>query len=490
MPRLFCHCAVLCCLLLAFADVAHGTSAAEYRRMAERCVAAGDYAGAAENYRNEAAIYRKLGDLNGAKVEEMKAERWSTEIAMFIETPPRQAELQRNDTGAKFEPVYGCYLGAYLESDQCLTRTGGNRDEVFAKLVGKKLGVCYDYCRYGQEFPLAWARELCRHGVAPQIAWEPESLHAVRDDAYLRRFARAAASCGGPLFLRYACEMNGDWTPYHDNPELYKEKFRLVHDVFARLAPNVAMIWCVNHIPEQNIARYYPGDQYVDWVGVNFYSVYYHDNHRNRPASFESPASYLKYVYQHYAAKKPIAVCEYGATHRDTVDRVDRSAFAAAKLMQLFTALPRLYPRVKMVDLFDCNNIACARAGRQLNNYCVTDSPQVLAALKQAVAPEYFLSAVAHPRQTTYPTYLKRLMPGMTITGNTVITAWVKSYTESPAIIYQLDGHPLKTITTPGEYRMEIDTDTLTAGTHTFALLVRDANGKTAGKAEVPVLVR
>ena len=44
-----------------------------YRRLAERCVAAGAYAQAAEYYRHEAAIYRNIGDANAAKVEEMKA---------------------------------------------------------------------------------------------------------------------------------------------------------------------------------------------------------------------------------------------------------------------------------------------------------------------------------------------------------------------------------------------------------------------------------
>ena len=41
--------------------------------------------------------------------------------------------------------------------------------------------------------------------------------------------------------------------------------------------------------PRQSVPKkghpYYPGDEYVDWVGVNFYSVYYHDNGPSRPCS-------------------------------------------------------------------------------------------------------------------------------------------------------------------------------------------------------------
>ncbi len=464
------------------------TSAAQYRQMADHCVATGNYAEAAGYYRNEAAIYRKLGDLNAAKVEEMKAERWSTEIELFLDTPATADALRANDTGARGEPAYGCYFGACLAYDRNLQQGGRPADEAFTALTGKKLAVCYDYCRYGRSFPLAWALQLCRHAIAPQLAWEPDNLNAVRDDAYLRRFAKDAASCGGPIFLRFACEMNGEWTPYHRDPALYREKFRLVHQVMARLAPNVMMIWCVNAIPEENIARYYPGDAYVDWVGVNFYSVYYHDSDRARPAAFESPTSYLQYVYQRYAARKPIAICEYGATHQDTVDRVDRTDFAAAKLTELFLALPRLFPRVKMIELFDCNNIEYARPGRQLNNYCVTDSPRVLSALKRAVAPDYFLTRVVRGTPPARLTYLKPVAPGTTLSGHAALSAWVKSYEEHPTVIYLLDGRELTRCTTPGDCRVQIATEKLRAGTHTLTLLVRDSKGRTAGKREVAVV--
>jgi len=478
---------LLFCLLLPLMGFC--TSAAEYRQMAEQYVARGNYAQAVEYYRREAAIYRKLGDGNAAKVEEMKAERWATEIELFLETRPTAEELRANDSGAKGEPVYGCYVGACLAYDRNLQRSEHPVADAFAALTGKKLAVCYDYCRYGQEFPLAWATQLCQQAITPQIAWEPNNMSAVRDDAYLHQFARDAASCGSPIFLRFACEMNGEWTPYHGDPVLYQEKFRLVHDVMARLAPNVIMVWCVNHIPEDNIDRYYPGDAYVDWVGVNFYSVYYHDNNRKRPAVFESPTSYLKHVYQRYAARKPIAICEYGATHRDTIDGVDRSDFAAAKLTQLLLALPRLYPRVKMIDLFDCNNIEYARPGRQLNNYCVTDSPSLLFALKRATAPDYYLSRVSREAHTALPTYHRRVASAITVTGHTTLSAWVKSYEEHPTAICLLDGQEIKRCTIPDDCRMHIVAENLHPGTHTLTLVVRDSKGQNAGKRDFVVTV-
>jgi beta-mannanase len=72
--------------------------------------------------------------------------------------------------------------------------------------------------------------------------------------------------------------MNGDWTRYGGDPVRYKIAWKTVADVMSERAPNVALVWCVNHVPEKNIPAFYPGDPYVDWVGVNFYSVPFHDN--------------------------------------------------------------------------------------------------------------------------------------------------------------------------------------------------------------------
>ena len=46
---------------------------------------------------------------------------------------------------------------------------------------------------------------------------------------------------------------------------------------------------------------------------------------------------------------------------------------------QLYSALPRLYPRVKAVHWLSMNNLKHAMPGRQLNNYSLLDEPAVAA---------------------------------------------------------------------------------------------------------------
>ena len=94
-------------------------SAFTWRRRAEEFVKQGSYAEAADAYRREAAIRRRDGDVNAARVEEMKADRWSSEIRPFIHLP---GKATHGDPLARWEPPYGCYIGAFLDRDERLGR--------------------------------------------------------------------------------------------------------------------------------------------------------------------------------------------------------------------------------------------------------------------------------------------------------------------------------------------------------------------------------
>jgi hypothetical protein len=466
-------------------------SAAELRRRADQAAAQGRFSEAAELYRKEAAIYRKNGDTNGAKVEEMKADRYSSSVKLFAHLPGARPWIPANL--GKWEPPYGCYLGGFIDRDERLGEPFNDENfqthqnpDAFARLVGKKHASLFCYLAYGKKFPGRWVERMRQQRLAPHIAWEPnEGLGVVQGNTYLRQFALACAEARVPIFLRFASEMNGDWTAYHGDPATYKAKWILVAQTMRQLAPNVAMLWCVNSIPEKNIPDYYPGDEWVDWVGVNFYSVPFYDNERNRPGLADNPADTLKYIYGLYAKKKPIAIGEYGASHLSKVDNKDRSEWAAKKINELYASLPRLYPRVKMVDIFDMDNLKYAEPGRQLNNYSITDSDVVKEGYRRAVAPDYYLSRIG---ATARPTPIVSLTNGLAVPRGTLrISSWARCYADRFSVQYLLDGKPVGEVIEPGPREMDIEI--ANPGAHKIAAIVKDDKGKVATKTEVSVAV-
>ena len=277
-------------------------------------------------------------------------------------------------------------------------RHGGTLQDALGRIVHKQIAVEWRYFDYDNPNEVKGYLTVYRnYPSVMEIALAPHDLHEVKDDATLRSYANSMAAYKRPVFLRFASEMNGGWTSYHKDPALYRRTFRLVHDVMVRNAPNVVMIWCVGSKPDHNWDDYYPGDKYVDWVGVNFYSVLHRNNDPKQPADKETIASNLDGIYRKYAARKPIAICEYGASRQERIDlTADHSKWAAARLSELITLLPRKYPRVKMVGLFNVNTIPLkfGSSSPKSNNYCFTDNPTVYRAVQQGLASNYYLSHV------------------------------------------------------------------------------------------------
>jgi len=371
-------------------------------------------------------------------------------------------------------------VGAFIDRDEQLKNIfldenwqHHRRPEDFTRIVGKPHASYFTYLRYGDKFPSKWVQHLKAANAIPHIAWEPRDLNAVRDDAYLQNFARACAAMDWPIFIRFASEMNGFWTPYHGNPRLYREKFRLVHNVLHRYAPKVATIWCVNNPPLNNVPDYYPGDDGCDWVGVNLYSVPFYDNDPKRPAFLDSPLALLDPIYKMYAHKKPIAICEYAASHMAAWDRVPRNDFAINKLSLLYSSLPLLYPRVKLIDWFDMDNLRNAKPGRQLNNYNLTEQTAVLQAYRRVVNTPWFLGAPQGDERDA-PRALRLLMPLQAVSGPTRFTIWVKTYVPRPKVYLKLGEKIVYASNLAGAHRVDLDVNRLAPGQRPLTVYVYD----------------
>lgn len=411
-----------------------------YRALAERHLQLGNSAEAARVFRLQATLYRRKGLEDAAQIQERFAAQNEPVLRLFA----ARADAASQFSDAPLEPSRGCYLGAFIDRDDALTQrfVGDNFQQhrlpsEFRARVGRGLGSVFTYVKWGN-FPKKWLRMCKSQGVIPQIAWEPRNISEVRDDAYLRDCEAFLRELDWPVWIRFAGEMNGKWTPYHNNPALYREKFRLVHRVLHRNGAHVATIWCVNSIPLGNIAAYYPGDDACDWVGLNLYSVPFLDNDPARPALRDSPLTLLDPIYRKYSARKPIAICEYAASHQAALDKRMRPEFAVEKLSLLYGALPLLYPRVKMVSWYDSNNLLHAQPGRQLNNYRLTELSPITRAFFDVTDSPYFLQS--YPPDAVSAPALREIKVGEALQSGERVWIWATGATARPALYLQING--------------------------------------------------
>lgn len=188
----------------------------------------------------------------------------------------------------------------------------------------------------------------------------PFNLLSIKDglhDDYIRSYARGIKELGMPIIVRLAHEMNGDWYPWseiqnkdHDGngllddcdvapyaddtkgidpkcsingngPGQFREMWQHVHQVFAEEGANDLTIWLwapnrVNNITnpvihQPTIERFYPGDQYVDWVGMSGYLRY---SDRDDPPTFDMTFGDTLTQLQATAPTKHVFLAEIGAT--------------------------------------------------------------------------------------------------------------------------------------------------------------------------------
>ena len=456
--------------------------------IAERYLKLGHYSGAAAAFRREAAMYRAAGMEDAAAIKEKRASLYETDIKLFLERKPTKAERKALNTGALLEPPAGAYVGAFIDRDDNLKRIfqGDNWQwhrypEDFARITGKRHATYFMYLNYKNNFPGKWMSLCKRQKVIPTIAWEPDNLNQVQDNQHLRQFAKALRKFNWPVFIRFASEMNGSWTPYHGNPGLYREKFRLVHRVLHQYAPKVATIWDVDYIPGDDPGAYYPGDKFCDWVGVNIYSVPYLDNALSRPAFGDSPLEQLDKFYKKYAARKPIAVCEFGVSHMATADNKTRTSFATEKMSLMYGALPLLYPRVKMICVYDSNNIKHASPGRQLNNFNITGTSLLLDTYHNLVEPPYFIGAL--PRKHQLPARLPfPLKEGQRLPAKAQVDIWVKTYTSRPSVILQVGNKTIYAAHCDGAHHVVVDISKLSRGKNKITVYVYDNKNRFIAK--------
>jgi len=189
----------------------------------------------------------------------------------------------------------------------------------FEAQVGKSMDIVAIFLSAQDEFPTDWAPAVRDQGKTLLIFWEPHGV-ALDDiihgslDAALTRYAADAKAYGGKVIFSPFHEMNGDWDDWGgvvgtNTPQKLIDAWRHVHDILST-APNIEFGWAVNHesIPNTNANRfevYYPGDAYVDIVGVDGF------NWGDPWQTFDQ--IFADSLYRLRAYKKPIMIFSMGS---------------------------------------------------------------------------------------------------------------------------------------------------------------------------------
>ena len=177
------------------------------------------------------------------------------------------------------------------------------------------------------------ARTELEEGVADPNYSLQNIINGQFDSDLLQWFTKAAQT-GFPLLVEFGTEVNGNWFPWNgtynggatttgygdpnkaDGPERFVDAYRHIIDL-SRQAGATNITWFFHLDAEgqpyeawNDFENYYPGDDYIDWLGVSVYGAL------SQKDDYETFADKLNYVYPRIIqmSGKPVAVLEMGVT--------------------------------------------------------------------------------------------------------------------------------------------------------------------------------
>ncbi|MFJ2575682.1 glycoside hydrolase family 26 protein [Kitasatospora aureofaciens] len=255
----------------------------------------------------------------------------------------------------QFPPAGGAFTGI-------MTKTGpydlGPLDEFTAAVKHQPNVLEFSVGWWDRKFDRRVFDTVAERGIMPMVAWEPwdyrkeskddklrgeqpeYALSNIIDgkfDDYIKAWAEGIKGLGYPVALRFAHEMNGYWYPWAEQANgnkkgQYVQAWRHVHDLFKQAgATRVTWVWSPNVDYENatSLNTLYPGDDYVDWVGLSgYYGTTGVEKYKSFDQIFQPTIKQVREFTQ-----KPVVITETGAT--------DTSGLKAQWITEMFSQLPQ-----------------------------------------------------------------------------------------------------------------------------------------------------
>jgi hypothetical protein len=249
-------------------------------------------------------------------------------------------------------PKDGCYAGFFVQTPNHKKLEEGAL-EMIQKITGyfpsvQLLGISH-IAILDDNFPFDSAREAVRQGVIPALshAIMPPNFEDIgegKQDRLLESLAKKIKEFDNPMFFIPYKEINGvPWGPsaltYRGTTSgrTFVKAWRRMYKIFEMNGANEKTVWST-HFLASTIGReqkgsyyfpsYYPGDEFVDWVGFTVGALpFMYTTNDSLTSIFGSD---YKYCRKHYP-NKPIAIWEFGGQENSYQPRWITKSFKSMK---------------------------------------------------------------------------------------------------------------------------------------------------------------
>ena len=322
-----------------------------YQAMAEAYAAIGQFDKSAEMFEAFIPYGEKIGWEDSVIIAKAKIFQYRARLRVFTDGA---ASVYY---GAKNEPENGILYGVCSDGPTREKMPGESMLILYHELGDGVSGYEYDIFKKADASGMAIEYALNCPNEGADISWENYYEHNLSGISEM--FGQYPKV---PVFLRFAAEFD-IWSDMVE-PDKYIEAFRYVSEYFKARNSNVAIVFSPNHVSGMytNIEDYYPGDEYVDWVGMSSYYQKYFQGDANaedftqilfKTGINSDPVLAVENIIKLYGDRKPIMISESGFTSLVRGVGEDTTDWAVEKMREFYTYLPMAYPQIKLIAHFD-----------------------------------------------------------------------------------------------------------------------------------------
>ena len=399
----------------------------------------------------------------GALLREKTDMVYEQDFELYTQGPVESAPYY----GAKFEPRGGTYFGIIAENSEFVNPVGAYL--TYFSMHDRQTDMYYPA---NQIIPSS--------NCIATIGYTVESMNDV-DYGVIRQSLDTLASYGKPMFIRFANEMNV--SPLGDDPNQYIEVFRTVANMVHEY-PNFAVVWSPNDMGalDRPFEYFYPGDEYVDWIGVSSYLKMYF---QGRKDTLDKEAIYFMtgdYAWTTNALKpiikfmednginKPIMISE-GGVCTENQHGEDCSAWATPRFRHFYYNTIMKYPQVKLINYFNTYRQYEPEKFhvKDYHNDLATDHPYAMEILQEAVSSGAYIREYGKNADFVFA----KADDGHTLTAeNGIVPLYTLAYIpKNPdiSVNYTIDGNWYHS-TNKAPYECGLNISSLSDGAHTVEI--------------------
>jgi mannan endo-1,4-beta-mannosidase len=193
-------------------------------------------------------------------------------------TPTVLSPLPPPPAHASLPPRPAAYLGVF----EAGSPPGYDPIATFAAAIGRRPNLLGYYSGWAESFDTSFAEMLRRHDIIPFVQIDPTdasvaAIAAGTYDDYLRSYADSVAGFGHAVVIGFGHEMNApghSWSYGTLPASTFVAAWRHIVTLFRHEgADNVTWLWTLqaDRPGTGPIASWWPGAQYVTWVGIDGY---------------------------------------------------------------------------------------------------------------------------------------------------------------------------------------------------------------------------